>query len=176
MAVLDGSSNHRIEDILDGLQPRIRATFARFRIPPSDAEDVLQQTLLIYLYKRDRVVDPEKWIIGALKNRCLLYWRSRRRRLYTNVDKAVLESVAGCEDSCQARSDFARDLSGLLAELPERCRRIFELRYWQGWEPSEAAQKLGYRASSIYKVTERCLAALTRRMVSCGLVEDEPDA
>ena len=176
MAVLNGTSKQPLEDILDGIQPGIRATFARYRVPPQDAEDVLQQTLLIYLYKQDRVEDPERWIIGALKKRCLVYWRSRRRKLYSSVDKAILESVA-CDQGCpQERSDLLRDLSALVSGLPERCRRILDLRYWQGWEASEAAEKLGYKASSIYKVTERCLAALTRRMVSCGFVEDDRDA
>ena len=176
MAILDGTKRDPIEDVLEVLQPRIRSTFARYRIPPQDAEDVLQQTLLIYLYKQESVENPEKWIIGALKNRCLVYWRSRRRKLYSSVDKAILESVVAVDQCPQERSDFLRDLGGLLAQLPERCRKIFKLRYWQGWEPSEAAERLGYRSSSIYKVTERCLAALTRRMVSCGLVEDDSDA
>lgn len=171
MTVLDRSQATPIEEILDNLQPRIRSVFSRFQIPPQDAEDVLQQTLLIYLYRRDSIYDPERWLLGALRNRCRLYWRARKRKLYTAVDKALLESVAVAESSPQDSADFVRDLNSLLAELPGRCRSLFRLRYRQGYEAPEAAEKMGYKASSIYKVSERCMAALTRRMVDCGLVD-----
>jgi hypothetical protein len=35
---------------------------------------------------------------------------------------------------------------------------------------------MGYRTSSIYKVIERCLAALTRELVASGLLETPSDA
>jgi len=175
MAILDRPQEQPIEEILEDLQPRIQYVFSRFRIPPQDAEDVLQQTLLTYLYKRDSILDAERWLIGTLRNRCLLYWRDRRRRLYTAVDKALLESVAHSEDSPQERSDILRDLNSALAKIPNRCRNLLWLRYRQGYEPPEAAQELGYRASSIYKVTERCLAALTKSMVACGLAKEGCD-
>ena len=172
MAIVDSPRELPIEEILEDLQPRIKYVFSRFRIPPQDAEDVLQQTLLTFLYKKDTIENAEKWLIGTLRNRCLLYWRDRRRRLYTAVDKALLESVARSESAPQERSDLLRDLNTALASVPNRCRSLLWLRYRQGYEPPEAAKELGYRASSIYKVTERCLAALTRSMVACGLAKD----
>lgn len=175
MAIVDQPREVPIEEILSDLRPRIQATFARFRVPPQDAEDVLQQTLLTYLYKRESIQNTERWILGTLRNRCLLYWRDRRRRLYTAVDKALLESVAQSDGCPQERSDLLRDLNVVLAKIPSRCRNLLWLRYRQGYEPPEAARELGYKASSIYKVTERCLAALTKRMVACGLVEEGCD-
>lgn len=175
MAIVDRPQEQPIEEILEDLQPRIQYVFSRFHIPPQDAEDVLQQTLLTYLHKRDSILDAERWLMGTLRNRCLLYWRDRRRRLYTAVDKALLESVAQAEDSPQERGDLLRDLNTALAKIPSRCRSLLWLKYRQGYEPPEAAQQLGYKASGIYKVTERCLAALTRSMVACGMAEEGCD-
>ena len=178
MSVAGGAGGEvSLEILLKELQPRIRSVFARYRIPPQDAEDLLQQTLLIYLHKCESVYDPANWLIGALRNRCLLYWRSRRRQIYSAVDKAILESVAGAQDVPPQESiGFFRDLNRLLAELPARCRKIFKLRYREGYNPTETADRLGYKASSIYKITERCLASLTNRLVACGLVEKKPRA
>lgn len=175
MAILDQHQQQPIEEILEDLQPRIQHVFSRFHIPPQDAEDVLQQTLLTYLYKRSNILDAERWLMGTLRNRCLLYWRDRRRRLYTAVDKALLESVAQAEESPQERRDLLRDLNTALARIPNRCRSLLWLRYKQGLEASEAANHLGYKPSGIYKVTERCLAALTRSMVACGLAGEGCD-
>lgn len=175
MAIVDRPQQQPIEEILEDLRPRIQYVFSRFHIPPQDAEDVLQQTLLTYLHKRDTILDPERWLLGTLRNRCLLYWRDRRRRLYTSVDKALLESVAETDGSPQERSDLLRDLNTALATIPTRCRSLLWLRYRQGYEPPEAAKQMGYKASSIYKVTERCLAALTRSMVARGMTEEGCD-
>ena len=169
-----GGGEVSLEVLLKELQPRIRAVFSRYRIPPQDAEDLLQQTLLIYLHKCDSVYDPANWLIGALRNRCLIYWRSRRRQIYTAVDKALLESVAEAQTSPQEKASLFRDLNRLMADLPARCRKIFRLRYREGYNPTETADRLGYKASSIYKITERCLASLTNRLVACGWVEKRP--
>ena len=168
-------SNAAIEGLLEELEPRIRSTFARFQIPPQDAEDLLQQALLVYLYKHDSVESPEKWFLGTLRNRCLGYWRERRRRLYTALDQALLENVAASKASPQEALDLQRDMRSLLDQLPGRCRNLLTLRYQEGCDAPETARRLGYKTSGIYKVTERCLAALTRRMVACGIVEGNQD-
>lgn len=175
MAILDQHQEQPIEEILEGLQLRIQHVFSRFHIPPEDAEDVLQQTLLTYVYKRNNILDSERWLMGTLRNRCLLYWRDRRRRLYTAVDKALLESVAPTEDSPRERGELLRDLNTTLARVPKRYRSFLRQRYRQRSELPEAARQFGRESSGISKVTERCLAALTRRMVACGLAEEECD-
>jgi RNA polymerase sigma factor (sigma-70 family) len=139
--------------------------FARFRIPEQDAEDLLQQALLTYVRKRQTVRNPESWLVGTLRNRCLKYWRSRRRRLYTAVDSAILESVASDGASGQEHSDMRRDLEGAMGRLRPRCRSILGLRYGLGCEPRETARRLGYKESSIYKLMERCLAALSSQLL-----------
>ena len=153
------------EELLKGLEPRFRAVFARFRIPEQDAEDLMQQALLTYVRKRHTVRNPETWLVGTLRNRCLKYWRARRRRLYTAIDSAILESVAEASEPSQERSDIRRDLKGAMGRLRPRCRSILGLRYGLGCEPGETARRLGYKESSIYKLMERCLAALSSQLL-----------
>jgi DNA-directed RNA polymerase specialized sigma24 family protein len=105
-----------------------------------------------------------------------MYWRSRRRRLYRTVDTAILESVAEPRRPAQETADLLHDLESVVANLPTRCQDLFRLRYRLGCEPPEAARRMGYRTSSIYKVIERCLAALTRELVASGLLEKPSDA
>lgn len=164
-----------VEDLLCRLEPRLRAVLARFRIPYEDGEDLLQQSLLAYLYKHDTVINPEPWLVGTLRNRCLMYWRTRRRRLYQAVDSSLLESLAEPRQPTQETAALCRDLENVIARLPERCRSLLRLRYRLGCEPPEAAERLGYRPSGIYKIMERCLAALTGRLVASGLAEEKTD-
>jgi RNA polymerase sigma factor (sigma-70 family) len=165
----------QVESSLDGflrqVRPRLRALFSHYKIPPQDTEDILQQALLALVYRPERVRDPEAWLVGTLRNKCLLYWREKRRKLYESVDTAVLESMAEPLPPDQEEADLRQDLASALETLPERCRSLLALRYRLGYEPPELAERLGYRPSSISKITTRCLDALARHMVYPGTGE-----
>jgi RNA polymerase sigma factor (sigma-70 family) len=164
------ASERALELSLEELQPRLRRLFAHHRIPPEDAEDILQQTLLAYLYKRDSVQEFERWLLGAVRKRCLMYWRGRRRRFYTAIDAAILDELAEQGVPEQEAADFQRDLSRVVGRLTRRCRELLQLRFGLGYDPPEAARRLGYRPSGIYKTLERCLAALADGMTRAGLM------
>ena len=69
----------------------------------------------------------------------------------------------------QEGADMRRDLDSALERLPERCRSLLSLRYRQGYAPAELAERLGYSPASISKITTRCLATLTRQLVTSGV-------
>jgi len=165
-----------LERSLDELRPRLRRVFAHHRIPPEDAEDILQQTLLAYLYKRDSVQDFERWLLAAVRKRCLMYWRGRRRRFYTAIDAAILDELAEQGVPRQHQADFQRDLGRVVTGLTRKCRNLLQLRFGLGYDPPEAARRLGYQPSGIYKTLERCLAALASGMTKAGLMtpRDQP--
>lgn len=162
------------DDAVVGLEKVGRTYLRRHRIPAEDADDILQQTLLIYLYKHDEIYNPDAWIRGTLRKRCVLYWRRRQKNLLTMVDVSILETLASPRASSAAeRGDVNRQLGRALKTIPARCRRLLELRYGRDCDPQEAAVQLGYRPSGAYKIFERCLAALTRGLVATGFIEEE---
>src|SRR5918997_1080822 len=103
-----------LELFLRGLRPRLKSLFAHYRIPPQETEDILQQALLALLYQREKVRDPEAWLLGTLRNKCLLYWREQRRKLYDSVDATVLELMARPMAPAQEGADLRRDLESAL--------------------------------------------------------------
>jgi RNA polymerase sigma factor (sigma-70 family) len=147
-----------VEQFLEQVRPRLRTLFARYRIPPQDTEDILQQALLALVYQWQNV-----------RNKCLLYWRDRRRKLYDTVDAQVLEWMAGAMSPAQEDADLERDISTVIGRLPDRCRTLLRLRYRLGYDSVEVARFLGYSPSSISKVTTRCLSALMRHLTAAGL-------
>lgn len=163
------------DDFLRRMEPRLKRLLGTYRIPSDDAEDVLQQALLALLYQWDRVRDPECWLIGTLKRHCLMYWRNNKRQIYLAVDTTLLEWLSEPVAPSQERSDLLCDLENLLGRLPSRCRSLLRLRFHLGFEPPEIARRLGYRTSSIGKITTRCLAALSRELLAAGLNIEEPE-
>jgi len=167
MSVLDEpDAQLSIEELFEKLQPKLRRVFARFRLPPEDAEDVLQQSFLDLVYKQSQVYNPEAWLVATVRNRCIMYWRKRRRQIW-------LDLIAQPEAPGQQQVALRRDLQTILARLPERCRSVLVLRYGLGYRSREVADLLGYQPSSIRKVTSRCIAALTRELVGSGFEELE---
>ncbi|HVR11435.1 MAG TPA: sigma-70 family RNA polymerase sigma factor [Thermoanaerobaculia bacterium] len=159
------SSSSTFEQFLKAMGPKMKRVLASHHIPIEDAEDVLQQTLLALVHQWDSIRDPESWLLGTLRRNCCMYWRSYRRRLYSAVDSTLLELLSRPMAPPQERSDLLYDLRHMIGRLPRRCRSLLELRFQLGYEPAEVARRLGYRDSSIGKVTNRCLAALAREMV-----------
>lgn len=157
-----------LEQFLKDVRPKLRVLFARYRVPPQDTEDILQQALLALIHHWETVRDPEAWLMGTLRNKCLVYWRDRRRKLYDTVDATVLEWVAKPEAPSQEQSDLWNDLETLLSRLPSRCQSLLWLRYRLGYNTPEIARELGYSPNSISKVTARCLASLTRELIAAG--------
>jgi RNA polymerase sigma factor (sigma-70 family) len=177
MSILESSElPPSFDDFLRKVEPRLKRVLALYRIPNEDAEDLLQQTLLVLLYQWERVRDPEAWLVGTLKRHCLMYWRTHRRRIYSAVDATILEWLSNPVEPPQERAELLCDLENLIGRLPSRCRSLLQLRFRLGYEPPEVAEKLGYRASSIGKITTRCLAALSKEMLAAGLSEEEEES
>lgn len=158
-----------LEEILARAEPRLKRVLSRYRIPAQDADDLLQETFLIMVSKWGSIRNPDAWLLATLSNRCIIYWRKYRNRLWDLVDTAILELLAEAEAPAQEKSNLRFDLDSLLSALPDRCRSMLRLRYGLGCSTAEAAERTGYCKSSVRKVTRRCLAALTQQLLGYGL-------
>jgi RNA polymerase sigma factor (sigma-70 family) len=162
------------DDDVVRLEKAARAYLRRHRLPQEDADDILQQTLLVFLIKHGEIYNPEAWLRGALQKRCQYYWRRRQKSLLRAVDSSILEALAApaTTDQSENDDDIRGDLGRALDRIPPRCRELLKLRYGQNCDPQEAAAQLGYRPSGAYKIFERCLAALTRGLVATGYMKE----
>lgn len=174
MTVLERSTpGEGITDTLIRVRPALERVLAGYDIPPEDAEDVLQDTYLTLLYKWEKVECPEAWLIGTLRKKCIMYWRKRRKRFFDAMETGLLELLLEPERPLQENRDLCRDFERVLGRLPARCQKLLRLRFVLGLGPSEVAAEMGYQASSIRKITSRCITALTRELVSVGFLETD---
>ena len=157
-----------LEEILARAEPRLKRVLSRYRIPAQDADDLLQETFLIMITKAGSIRNHDAWLVATLANRCIIYWRKHRAKLWDLVDTAILELLAEVETPPQETAELRYDLDALLSHLPDRCRSLLRLRYGFGCSTAETAEKMGYCKSSIRKVTRRCLAALTEQLLDAG--------
>jgi len=176
MATLDRPElREPLNRLLEKIRPGLERVLRHYDVPPEDAEDILQDAQLVLLYKWDTIQNPEAWLIGTLRKKCIVYWRKRRSRTCEAMDATILELLSEPERPAQAKADLSRDMGRVLVKLPQRCQRLLRLRYGMGYGPSEVAEKMGYKPSSIRKITNRCLAALGRELTTAGFLSKPDD-
>lgn len=159
-----------INELIEAARPTMLGILRRFGIPPQDADDLLQEALLSFVRKRPEVRSPKKWLAGALRRECLQYWRKRARALYDAVDQAMLDLVADDSEDPQEDSVLKRRMREQIATLQPKCRSVLVLRYRLGYDNREIAEETGYRPSSVDKIAQRCVAALSRRLLGRPLI------
>ena len=152
-----------LEELLEGLRPRIRRVFTSYRIPPQDCEDLLQEALLAAFLSWSTIYNKEAWLLVTLRHKCSIYWRTLRNRRLQAVDPEFLEDLAGAEPAPQERAELLWDLDRLLALLSGRHRELMRLRFGLGLTPEEIAERLGYNSSSVRKLSCRSLTRLQKK-------------
>ena len=162
--------------LLESLKPKIDRILWHHRIPPQDCEDLIQEILVSFVRRYDHIENPEAWLVTALKNQCRLFWRKKRRLIYQAVDDVLLDVLAEAVEPDTERQVWAREVEHLLTKIPERCRRILQLRYKLELTPKELAAELGYCYTSVSNIVRRCLSVLTDRLMDAGLKRKERDA
>jgi RNA polymerase sigma-70 factor, ECF subfamily len=153
------SIEEELPRLCDELRERVRFCFYRYRIPPDDAEDLLQEALLLAVSKWSEIRAPRGWFLSTLEKRCILYWRVRvaHEERYVQLEDWAPGPTA---DRRQERRDLLADLEKAGRRLSPANRKILELRFRQGLSPGEAARAMGLAASSIRTTTNRALAQL----------------
>ena len=68
-SVPPGLAEPSLEEILERTTPRLKKVLSRYRIPPQDADELLQETFLILITKAGSIRNPDAWLLATLANR-----------------------------------------------------------------------------------------------------------
>ncbi len=121
----------------------------------TDAEDILQQVahdVSVYFSKYDSARPFIPWAMVIAKRRVADYYRRNKRsiRLFDVIDLELLSEAHLAFGDQDARSgEYADQLERCIERLPERSRKLIELRYHEDLKPSAIAKYLGRSPGSI---------------------------
>lgn len=131
----------------------VRLWLRRSRVPQADADDLIQEAYcrMAALSSVEHIDRPDAYFFQIVRN--LLNEQIRRSRVVRIEAAAEIESMSDADDLSPeritaARRELAR-VQGLIAGLPERCRRIFELRKIHGLPQRDIARMLGVSESVV---------------------------
>ena len=122
--------------------------FVRYKLPPSDAEDVLQEVCMTAYRRFGQLKNPEAfkpWLLTIARNRCSDYYRAKGY-----VQTVPLESAPEYQLTINR---FGRGVEYVvrdtLAQLPEKDRRILLLYFWRELSQKEIAEALGIPVGTV---------------------------
>ena len=107
----------------------VEALFARFRIPPREAQEMLEQTLVTLYLRYPDLRHPGFWVLQTLKRRCVLWWRRRNRQLYRIADIGFRQILTSSESSRAEREQMRENLRRWSAAVRPRSREVLSRRY-----------------------------------------------
>lgn len=151
-------------DALLGHTHWLRRLAARLTRDPSEADDLVQETVLVALASRPSERSPfNAWLARVLRNLAAGLGRqddARKRR-----ERSVARREAALpHDEIVAAVDLQRRLAQRVLELPEPYRTAVLLRYYEELSAADIARRLDVPAATVRSRVLRGLALLRERM------------
>jgi RNA polymerase sigma-70 factor, ECF subfamily len=139
---------------------------------PDVAPDLAQEALLRAMRGLHSLLEPEKfgpWLRGIAKRVCLDWLKSRPRAAVPfsmlGKDAQGLDHVATSEmESPMERQEEERELHDAVAALPEECREVLLLYYYQDVTYKDLADLLNVSSATINARLTRARALLRHRL------------
>jgi RNA polymerase sigma-70 factor (ECF subfamily) len=135
-------------------EPHVRQWLRRSGTAAEDADEIIQEAYcrIAMLDAVDHIDNGHAYFFSIVRN--LLVRRLKRQRIVpletiAEVD-AWHDDRPSPEQMAAGRMDYAKVLN-LIARLPERCRRIVQLRKIEGWSQRRIAEHLGTTEKAVEK-------------------------
>jgi len=155
------------EHLVDQYSRLIWAMTRDFKLPESDAADVVQVTWLRLLEHIDRIEHPDRvgsWLATTARHECLRHVAARNRITLVRDDEVTLDGAVPHQPEIDERllaDERAQAVRDALARLPSRWQKLLEL--LMADPPTsyvEISSQLGLPVGSIGPTRRRCLERL----------------
>jgi len=169
---MDSAPEHIIKWVGSQILPHeadVRAWLRRAKLVNEDIEDILQESYcrMAALISVDHILSPRGYFFTVAKNIALLRLRRSRIVRIESVDEIdrleIMSDAPSPEQIAVGRAELAR-VHRLIADLPARCRRIFEMRKIQGLPQKEIARVMGLSETIVENESAKGLRLIIRAM------------
>ena len=139
--------------------PDFRNYLKRLGCSKQNAEDLFQESLLIFSRKRQ---DPE-FILTVdafyyVRNTGKLLWYNQARKEQKQATFSLESDVEDLNDDWFQKEMQLKKMESIIEKLDEKCRQILQLFYGLGWSMVDIAKKVGLRNDKVAKAQKyRCL-------------------
>lgn len=127
----------------------------KFRVPESDAENLIQEVFLSFLQTGTKIANVRAWLVAAVCNASRHYWRSQGR-----TESLPDDFNDQCDpDSRRLADQFATQMTvrQALRYLQPRCRETLWLHYFEGRSAGDVAREMDTTTRYAEKLIHNCL-------------------
>ncbi|MBQ8396610.1 MAG: RNA polymerase sigma factor [Clostridia bacterium] len=131
--------------------------FVKFRLPATDADDVLQEVWLTAYQKRDDLRSPataKAWLLSIARSRCTDHFRAKAKRMEIPLD-ALTESALSYGRQGVTVREVVRDTLDRLGGVE---RQVLYLYYFRGLPQAEIAERLNVPLGTVKSRLNRAKA------------------
>jgi RNA polymerase sigma-70 factor (ECF subfamily) len=133
-----------------------------------DAAEEVAQDVMHELWRRAHVLDAgmtlRAYLLRSVRNRALNHVRHQRVRRETRGDVEALYQEPVRADQPVVAGELAEAVRRAVAELPPRCRAVFELSRVDGLRYAEIAETLGISEKTVEAQMGKALRVLRERL------------
>ena len=133
------------------------------------AEEVVQDVMLELWRRRESLArdsSPQAYLFQSTRNRALNHARHERVERRGDPEAIDLASVGATAPSQLVEEEIEVALRNAVAELPARCREVFELSRTHGLKYAEIAKVLGISVKTVEAQMGKALRTLRERLAS----------
>ena len=179
MAMMTEEQNHRIAEVIEREQSRLRNFIRKRVLDEGDAEDILQEVFyeLVQAYRLMKPVERVgAWLFRVARNRIIDRFRKRRPQKATTASLADLEegeafpwqellpSPAAGPEAAYVREIVLEEIEAALEELPPEQREVFVAQELEGRTFNELAAKTGVSLNTLLSRKHYAVLHLRRRL------------
>ena len=154
-----------VERLVEENRSALLAYFRRHLSGREDAEDLLQEVFLS-CYRHRESFDPARcsekaWLYVIAKNRLRQYYRDTKQTV--SLDEMSENGAEPADSAAQEAAGLmeCRDaVARLLLTLDERSRTVLVLRYFEGLDSQQVAERMGLSPVNVRVIQSRALNAL----------------
>jgi RNA polymerase sigma-70 factor (ECF subfamily) len=129
-----------------------------------DAEDVVQQVAQT-LARRFDEYDADRpfvgWALWIAKSRVIDFYRRQERNQIVFSDRLLERLAETIAEQAESHSRRREALETCLGEMPEKSRKLLDLRYVDGLSAADVAQAMGSTGGSVRVLLTRIRSALS---------------
>jgi RNA polymerase sigma-70 factor (ECF subfamily) len=168
-----------ILDFMQGLEKAYELVFKAYYGPlmvfstklcddDKEGEDIVMGVFQA-LFQRHKRFNSEEHIKAFLyisaRNRCLNFLKARKKHAVGSIEQAErLQDDTLLVYEYEIRAEIVAAIHTAIESLPDQCRHIFKLLYYEERKPTEVAEQLQISVNTVYVQKSRAVSMLRMRL------------
>ncbi|THU40451.1 RNA polymerase sigma-70 factor [Niastella caeni] len=148
-------------------------TFCKYMVPLDDAEDITSDVFVRLWKFREQwntINDVKAFLYVSARNGCLNFLKQQKTRSDKQKEIAgFLERQQEMILQSQIESELISLIKTEVDNLPDTCRTVFTLSYFEGYENAEIAERLSISDKTVRNLKSIALKTIKKNLESKGL-------